>query len=306
MLAPNKAKNRFHQAFAMMFIIPVLIFFYILTVELYNIGIFIGTVGLLVSLAIIIGLLGYFFSFDILKGLFRAVKSLQKMDKSRSQFVASISHDLKNPLTTINGHIDGLLAGIHGDISEKQKKVLHTCLDVVERMNRLNANLFEMHMYELDNTGLKRKYCDVIAILQRLVEQLRPEIINKKLVLNERYLDRDAHLWADYDKINRALSNLLDNAVKYTPNYGTIEIDVSRKGRFVKISFHNTGISLPEDQLEEVFNRYKRHDITTKGSGLGLAIVKDIIELHHGSVWAESNPKGGNRFTVLLPSDLRA
>jgi two-component system sensor histidine kinase VicK len=152
---------------------------------------------------------------------------------------------------------------------------------------------------------MKRKLCDIDEIIEKQAKEFETMLGKKRIQLIRENLGKELKVWADENKITQVINNLLGNAVKYTPEEGKIGIKVVPAGESVRLEFEDTGKSIPSDKLEKIFDEFERAGAEKEGEGLGLAITKDIIELHEGKIWAESQPDKGNKFVVVLPRDLR-
>ncbi|MCK4852505.1 MAG: HAMP domain-containing histidine kinase [Candidatus Omnitrophica bacterium] len=296
---------RFHNAFALMSVIPFLVLFYIIVAKLFSINILIGSIGFLVFLAIFITIIGYLLTHDILHGLVSHIMQLRQHDKSRSKFIASVFHELVNPLFMIRGSIENMTGGIYGTITDKQKEILHLCQNVTGRMSRLTSSLMDMHKIEAGVVDIHRTSFDLQEMLEKQEKEFEIRLKGKGIKIEKQIHGENFHLWADKDKISQVINNLLGNAAKYTPDNCRINVLLSRETDIVKLVIHNTGSHIPQHELENIFDKYKRLHSSEDGAGLGLAIVKDIIDLHRGSIWAESHPETGTRFIVTLPCNLR-
>ncbi len=304
--------KRFNAAFALMSVIPFLVFVYVIAARLFTIDILCGDIGLIVFISMMVSLLGFWAGYSILKGvvnkiMYYAAKA-KNSDQTKSEFVASVSHELKNPLSVIKMNLSNLRDGLFGDVNEKQQKAVDLSQDVINRMTHLINDLLDLHKMESGKVEMHRRLCNIPEIMERQIKELQ-EFANKKNIKVTRDVSgTDLFIWADEDKLSRVVNNLLSNAIKYTPQTGFVKVRTSRTDGFIRMEVEDTAPTISPDDRERIFDKFKRLESKAEGTGLGLAIAKDIVELHKGKIWAESSGAGsgtGNKFIVVLPSDLR-
>lgn len=301
----RSVQQRFLNAFALMSIIPLLIFLYILVSELFTFSALVGVVGLLFSLTIFLAILGYLLTHDIFTDIMIQFEKLKRLDKAKSDFLAIVSHDLKSPILVIKARLQSVLSGTYGQVNEEQKEILNLCQDVTERMNDLTTSLLKMHQVEINGMIMHRKLCNILYLVEKQIRELEPGMRQKGIKVEKQVLCDNSDFWADEEKIQQVINNLLSNAVKFTPENGLISLVISRVDDNLRLEVHNTGPHIPSDKLETIFDKYKKLDSTKKGFGLGLAITKNIINMHKGYIGVESDPETGTKFLVSLPCDLR-
>jgi PAS domain S-box-containing protein len=232
----------------------------------------------------------------------RDITYLKELDEMKSEFVATVSHDLRAPLTFMRGY--ATMIPMVGDVSSKQQKYVDKIMLGIEQMTELIDDLLDLGRIEA-GVGLMSEPCRLDDIIVTLVDSMRSQAQAKRLALR---LDRTEDVTVvigDASLLRRAISNLVDNAIKYTPQGGEVTVSWETRGNRVLISVTDTGIGIAKtDQarLFEKFSRIKRREtIDIKGSGLGLAIVKSVVERHCGRVWVESELGQGSTFHVELP-----
>lgn len=299
---PYRALN---DAFALMAIIPILIFFYIIVTELFAFNALIGSIGLLASLAIVISIFGYLVTHDVINTMILYAYRLRRSDISREKLVAILSHELNNPLTAIRGNIELLVQGIHGNLTADQKKTLTLCYDLAERMSELTTDMLESALISTDTVKVTREQCDLSDIIDEQEKELAIRIEEKHLKLNTRRIGTTFTMWGSRVRLSQVIHNLLSNAVKYNHRGGNIDITLSSDGDTLTFSINNTGPYIPEEKMRSLFAKNEGSDLSVENSGLGLLIVNDIAAMHRGSVSAESNAENGTTFTVTFPRDLR-
>lgn len=230
-------------------------------------------------------------------------ESLARTEEMRRGFIANVSHDLKTPMTIISGFIDGILDGTIPP--EESPKYLHLVSDEVRRLSRLVTTLLDLAKLESDEVEFKTGPFD-------LCETIRQVLISFEKVIGERGLSLDLALDCDEitakgdpDAIYRVIYNIIDNAIKFTPQGGEIAVTMQKREKMAVCTIKNTGAGIPKDELPKLFYRFYKADqsrsLDKRGSGLGLYIAKSIIDRHGGTITAESEPGKYAAFIFTLP-----
>ncbi|HWP79199.1 MAG TPA: ATP-binding protein [Candidatus Acidoferrum sp.] len=230
-------------------------------------------------------------------------ESLARTEEMRRSFIANVSHDLKTPMTIISGFIDGILDGTVPP--EEASKYLHLVSDEVRRLSRLVTTLLDLAKLESDEVEFKTGPFD-------LCETIRQVLISFEKVIGEQGLSLDLALDCDEitargdpDAIYRVIYNIIDNAIKFTPQGGEIAITMEKREKMAVCMIKNTGEGIPKDELPKLFYRFYKSDqsrsLDKRGSGLGLYIAKSIIDRHGGTITAESEPGKFAAFIFTLP-----
>jgi PAS domain S-box-containing protein len=234
----------------------------------------------------------------------RDVTHFKELDLMKSEFVATVSHDLRAPLTFMRGY--ATMLPMVGSLNDKQKEFTDKIVIGIEQMTKLIDDLLDLGRIEA-GVGLAREACRVDEIVNGIVENLRPQMANKGLTLN---IDLPANLpllSGDPTLLRQAITNLMDNAIKYTPSGGQVDVRVSAEHETFRVSVSDSGLGIaPADQthlFEKFFRVKQRGSSQVKGSGLGLAIVKSIVERHGGKVWVDSKLGKGSTFFIELPQN---
>ena len=237
----------------------------------------------------------------------RDVTHFKELDELKSEFVATVSHDLRAPLTFMRGYTTML--PMVGELNEKQREYVEKILQGVGQMSGLIDDLLDLGRIEA-GVGLERKPCHLGAIMVEAVDSMRIRAAAKGLSLKMEPAESMAVISGDAALLRQSITNLVDNAIKYTPNGGSVTVGLSVRNDQVVIRVSDTGIGIaPDDQVRlfEKFYRVKRRDTSgIQGTGLGLAIVKSIVERHGGRVWVDSDLDQGSAFFVSLPVDQAA
>ena len=232
----------------------------------------------------------------------RQVEREQRAVRARDDLVAVVSHDLRNPLGVIQMQAAVLLQTVGGN--EEFSRRIQTSTDhiqrAVRRMNTLIRDLLDLAKLEAGRFTLQCSRCQINELIEEALLILRPLAEARQITLISDL--RGAAVNADRDRIFQVLSNLVGNAIKFTPERGSICVRAEALNAEVRVTVSDTGPGIPEHQLANVFDRYwqaRRSD--QEGSGLGLFIAKGIVEAHGGSIWAEAHVGRGATFTFMLP-----
>jgi PAS domain S-box-containing protein len=243
----------------------------------------------------------------IVKGVGRVVvmqdiTHLKELDRIKSDFVTTVSHDLRSPLTGILGYVELLRRS--GPLNEPQQKFVEHIVFSVESITTLITDLLELGQIEAGFDG-DREPTGLRPIVQHAVESQRLAWESKRQTLRVDLADNLPPVLGNPLRLRQMLTNLLENAVKYTPEEGRIRISLETEGDFLVLRVADTGIGIPPKDLPYIFDKFYRSDEAIDhytGTGLGLSIVKGIVERHHGRIWVESQVGRGSLFTVMLPA----
>jgi PAS domain S-box-containing protein len=232
----------------------------------------------------------------------RDITYLKELDEVKSEFVATVSHDLRAPLTFMRGY--ATMIPMVGEVSSKQKRYVDKIMVGIEQMTELIDDLLDLGRIEA-GVDLMNEPCRLDDIITAQVHAMRPQATAYGLALRLGHTEDVTVVVGDAALLRRVITNLVDNAIKYTPKGGEITVSWETRGNKVLISVADTGIGIAKADhvhLFEKFSRIKRREtIGIKGSGLGLAIVKSIVDRHNGRVWVESELEKGSTFYVELP-----
>ena len=238
----------------------------------------------------------------------RYERRLRDLDKMKSDFVSNVSHELRTPLTAIKGSADNMLDGITGPLNEKQTRYLTRMKSNADRLTRLINNILDLSRIEAGKIDLKSASLSLVTLAQEVTESIRPVASDKLISLEVASLDGDTSAWADRDKVAQVLTNLIGNAVKFTPPHGQVRVSIRKNGAgWSEISVADTGSGVPQEDAEKIFDKFYQVAQAGKhksgGTGLGLAISKVLVEMHGGKIWVESEPGRGSVFSFTLPAE---
>lgn len=247
--------------------------------------------------------------------ILRDITVLNELSEMKSEFVNTVSHDLKNPITSMK--LAAELLGQAGELNPMQERIRERLLNTTNYMEELVTDLLDLGKIE---AGVEMALIpfDFVELVQDVVEVSRPGATAKQITLTCHIPD-SLTLTGDKERLRQVLLNLVSNGVKYTPAEGEVTVNVMRRekgegdggepGRvLINVQVRDTGIGIPPADLPHLFDRFYRVDNAAtqgiKGTGLGLAIVKSIIEAHQGSIWVESQEGQGSTFNFLIPQNL--
>lgn len=234
----------------------------------------------------------------------RANEKLLELDKMKSAFVSQASHDLRTPLTAIKGSLDNLSLGVAGELNEKQRRVLDRALRSVDRLTNLINDILDLSRIESGRVMIKKSQVSMKAIVEAILHEVKPAADQKHIHIFHNELNNPLFIMADHGKIERVVGELVNNAIKYTPDGGQVEVLLDEKEGYAFLSVKDTGIGMAPDECKRIWERfYRTPDSQTmaKGSGLGLSIAKELIELHGGSIHVESQQGKGSSFVIHIP-----
>ncbi|MBD5131718.1 MAG: HAMP domain-containing histidine kinase [Clostridiales bacterium] len=226
-----------------------------------------------------------------------------RLDQVRKAFVANASHELRSPLTSIQGFLQAVLDGTVKE--EERDKYLNIALGETKRLNALITSMLDLSRLDNGKNPLVYTSFDINSVINDVVAKFEPSLIKKSLQINVNFFDESCRVYADKDKIMQVLINLIDNAIKYSPAYSRIIIstDLHENKVYVTVKDFGYGISKKEQALiwDTFYMTDKaRSPVKTKGSGLGLSIVKKIIDEHGEIIWVESSRGAGATFIFTL------
>ncbi len=232
---------------------------------------------------------------------------LRRLERLRQEFVANVSHELKTPLAIIKACVETLLDAGFED-STIRKNFLERIADQSDRLHRLILDLLRLARIESETEAFTREDLPVERLVLDCIDRHRTlaQARNQTLSVHPPEVGQEAVVWADEEALQQILDNLVDNALKYTPEGGAVSVRWGKHGEQVVIQVQDTGIGIPESELARIFERFYRVDKARSrelgGTGLGLSIVKHLAQAMQGSIQAASQVGKGTTFTVLLPA----
>ncbi|MEM6262816.1 MAG: HAMP domain-containing sensor histidine kinase [Bacteroidota bacterium] len=232
------------------------------------------------------------------------IQELKQVDELRRELIANISHDLRTPLSVIHGYVETLIMK-QGKLSkEDEEKYLNIILNSSEHLTKLVADLFELSKLEARQVNPEMKPFQLSELLQNMEARYAMLAQEKQLKLTTHIEASQTMVYADVRMIERVLQNLVENAIKYTPEQQDVSLELAQKGDHLEVRIRNTGVGIPEEDIPRIFDRYykmEKHANGKKGTGLGLAIVKNILDLHQSLIRVTSKVGEYTTFSFQLP-----
>ncbi len=237
----------------------------------------------------------------------RDITELERIDKTKSEFVSLVAHQLRTPLSAVNWYSEMLLEKEVGTLETKQMEYLNEVYKGSQRMVKIVDALLDVSRMEIGTFAIEPVLTDILVLAQNAINEAMPLIKKKKLILIEKHTDNIPMLRIDPKLLQTVFQNLLDNAVKYTLDEGKIEfsifLDAKKENMLINVS--DNGFGIPKDQQSKIFDKLFRadniRDKDTDGTGLGLYMTKAIVDLSGGAVWFESEENKGTAIHVSLP-----
>lgn len=233
----------------------------------------------------------------------KMVDELAIDDKAKKSFVANVSHELKTPMTTIGGFVDGILDGTIP--KEKEDEYLRTVSNEVKRLSRLVVAMLNLSKIESGEISIKPNKYNVSSQIIEVLLSMEQRLDEKKISVDGLEDMSDLKIYADRDLLHQVIYNLLDNAVKFTPEGGTITFFGKYENDATTITIRNSGQGISDDEISRIFERFYKVDqsrsFDVKGVGLGLYIVKTIVNMHDGVIKADSKKGEYTEFTFTIP-----
>jgi signal transduction histidine kinase len=244
----------------------------------------------------------------------RLLGEVEAANRSKTEFVSFVAHELKNPMTSIRGYTDLLKAGHVGEVSEQQVQFLGTIRSNVDRMTRLVSDLADVMRMETGHLRVEMSSTHVAEVVEETVKALSGQIEEKNQEIVVDVEDNLPPIWADHTRMVQVLTNLVSNAHKYTPDGGEIwvgvrletpESDAADPRPALHHWVRDTGIGMSEEELAQIFRKFYRSDRAkemAQGTGLGLLITRNLVEQHQGKLWVESKVGEGTTFHYTIPA----
>lgn len=244
----------------------------------------------------------------------RDITALKKLEIAKSTFVSMVAHEIRSPLAAIEGYLNVILSGIAGDDPARDRHMMERCLLRARSLREMVSELINLTAIETGHFTIRRSPIDLAAVAETAVAASRTQAEAKRIALvmeceppcpESKAGSRGYTVLADQGAIDHVLTNLIDNAIKYTPEGGHVWVAIRRDGMYVTVSIRDDGIGMTRDEQSRAFDEFFRakneYTAQVPGTGLGLSLVKRLVDLHNGRITIQSVPKGGSTFSVSLP-----
>ena len=244
---------------------------------------------------------------SLARDLNKMSSQLKEIDQLKSDFLASVTHELKSPLTSLIMYVDLFLEGAAGELTEKAEKFLKIMARSSKRLSRFIDDLLDMAKIERGKMEIKKESLEILPIVSEIAELIKPQADEKDIEIAMNIPDNLPLVFVDGDRTRQIITNLLSNSIKFTPEKGKISIKIQDEKECLQLSLSDTGIGIPPEQISRIFDKFEQvREIRErvkgpKGTGLGLAIVKSIVEAQGGKIWVESEVDKGSTFYFTLP-----
>jgi len=235
--------------------------------------------------------------------IIQQVKLLQHNDTARRELIANVSHDLRTPLASLQGYLETLLLKNDSLSESERQEYIHTAYDNSQRLQKLISELFELASLENNDAALHFEAFSMSELAQDVSQKFKLHAKNKGITLETKIPEKPIFVSADIGLIQRVLENLIDNAIKYTPDGGEVEVALNVGENTIKTVIKDSGLGIPEEEAQRIFERFYRIEKhrNQDGTGLGLAIVKRIIQLHNSAISVTPAKNKGTVFSFELP-----
>lgn len=239
---------------------------------------------------------------DMMQWLFRDLSERKELDRLRDDLSAMIYHDLRSPLANVISSLDIMLAS-QTDLNSSNAGLIQIAYRSAERMQRLISALLDISRLEAGQSILKPRIIEARSLLQEAVDVVKPNIDSKQQTTSVVLPKDPVFLYVDADMIRRVIINLVENANKFTPNGGAIQLGCLQQDEKVELWIRDSGPGIPQESVKTIFDKYVRlqNENAPKGLGLGLAFCRLAVEAHGGKIWVESSRGHGSRFVMTLP-----
>ncbi len=239
------------------------------------------------------------------KQLASALEEVKEINKMKSEFISAVSHELRTPLTSIKGYASLLITGKLGAVPEAVKERLEKINAHSDNLVKMINNLLDIARIESGRVEMKMEKCNITSIIETVHDLLTPQMREKNLQWKTDIGKEIPELVLDKHQVERIFINLVGNAIKFTPEKGTIAIRVRHDPQAATIEVSDTGIGVTKEDLDKLFDEFYRVDNAinqnVKGTGLGLSLVKKIVDAHQGKIWVTSELDRGTTFHFTLP-----
>jgi len=250
------------------------------------------------------------FAAELERRVEQRTEELHKALRTQSEFLSTVSHELRSPLASIKWCLESTLAGLYGDVAEKQRERFELALAKANEEAYLIENLLDLVRIESGQVSLDLNRENLSKIARDVVQEFERDAKDRDVELKTLLPPEPVQIVLDRQKMKQVIANLVSNAIKFTLGPGCVTISIFRRDNCVILRIADTGIGIPKGEQDKIFDRFYQVDRTftrdVGGTGIGLNIVKNYVELHRGTVTVESEVNKGSVFTVFIPANLEA
>lgn len=235
----------------------------------------------------------------------RDITKEKEIDRMKSDFISFVSHELRTPLTIVKGFTTIMLDEASRRLTKDQKEQLTYINESIDSLSRIISNLLDISKIEAGKLRLQKRSTDIVSLVKKVLRSLRPYAKSKGIKLETSFDAKLSRVPADLDRLTQVLTNLVDNAIKFSHENGEVFIKAKKGKDVIEVSVADSGIGISPENFNRIFNKFQRVEkgisLKQRGTGLGLPISKEIIQLHGGKIWVESEMRRGSKFTFTLP-----
>lgn len=250
------------------------------------------------------------FAAELERRVEQRTEELHKALRTQSEFLSTVSHELRSPLASIKWCLESTLAGLYGDVAEKQRERFELALAKANEEAYLIENLLDLVRIESGQVSLDLDRENLAKIVRDVIQEFERDAKDRNVELKTLLPSEPVQIVLDRQKMKQVVANLVSNAIKFTPGPGCVTVSILKRDDCVILRIADTGIGIPKGEQDKIFDRFYQVDRSLTrdvgGTGIGLNIVKNYVELHRGTVTVESEVNKGSIFTVLIPANLEA
>ncbi|MGD0337018.1 MAG: ATP-binding protein [Candidatus Omnitrophota bacterium] len=233
------------------------------------------------------------------------VDERRKLDQLKNEFISTVSHELRTPLATMKEFVSILLDEVPGKINEEQKEYLNITRGNIDRLVRIVTDLLDISKIEAKKMVIRKSLVDIVGLARGTISMLKASADAKNISLEMLSPERVPDIYADPDRITQVFTNLIHNAIKFTPQNGRVTVEIKTGEKEIACSVSDTGIGIAAENRDKLFCRFMQIDRSAgdgpKGTGLGLSITKELVGMYGGKIWVESEFGEGSKFIFTLP-----
>jgi diguanylate cyclase (GGDEF)-like protein/PAS domain S-box-containing protein len=237
--------------------------------------------------------------------ILRDITREKEVDKMKTEFVSTVSHELRTPLATMKEFTSIISDEIPGKLTKDQREYIDIIKGNIDRLARLINNLLDISKIEAGKIEVKKTHIAINNLVSEMLPTLKPQLDGKHIEFKTSIPESTMNVYADPDKIIQIFTNLIGNAIKFTPEKGQITLEIKDMEKEIGCSVADTGKGIAGEDMPKLFTKFQQFDRVpgagAKGTGLGLAITKELVRMHGGRIWAESKLGKGSKFTFTLP-----